>query len=142
MAGIYTSKNFDTSALLDKIYYTRDILLVVITIVTTAFLVVSLVTFVSTIANTAREAQAYNLPIMLLASFSGMSLMMQAEGSSSWFTYIIPIYNSTLCFRDILSLNLCGNYVVITFTVNLILAGVLCVLASALLKKEYIVFPR
>ena len=125
-----------------EIYTLRDFAAIIVVVLSVAIFIVSLVTFFSTLARNAREAQSFTLPVMLLGSFSGMSLMLFPQKNLSMGAYCIPVFGSVKCFYDIFSLEPPSIGILIVILENIALGVMIGIATSALLKRERIVFPK
>lgn len=122
-------------------YSITDYLNILMIVTSTVFLIVSIIMLISTLSKNTKEAQAYTLPIMFISSAASMSMMF-SDSSRELSMFCIPIYNSILCFSDILSLDYSIPFLCVTTAVNLICALAVYAVVTKLLTLESVVFPK
>ena len=67
---------------------------------------VCLVLFASTLARTTKEASMYAMPIYIVAILASTVSMFSTDLPKEFYYYLIPIYNSVLGLKGILSFQL------------------------------------
>ncbi|MEG0903073.1 MAG: ABC transporter permease [Lachnospiraceae bacterium] len=93
-----------------------------------AFLYSTIIVLVSVFAKTVKEASSYIMPVYMAVLVVGMMTMF-STGKMPIYTYLIPIYNSSMAFKGILSREITmGQYgmtIGITLVLGIILTGVI-----------------
>jgi len=90
-------------------------------------------------ARNIREASNYITPIYMLTVFLGViSISQGMELSGKMF--LVPILNSSFVFKELLMGKICWNHIIITFSANVIIAGIALFGATRLFSKEEVLF--
>jgi len=90
-------------------------------------------------ARNIREASNYITPIYMLTVFLGViSISQGMELSGKMF--LVPILNSSFVFKELLMGKICWNHIIITFSANIIIAGIALFGATRLFSKEEVLF--
>ena len=97
-------------------------------IVITELLFVAIISLISSIARSVKEASGFCSAVMILVMLLGMTTMLGVSNSSV-LSYFIPAYNSIQCLNEILSLSFNPLHFLITIIANIIyvLLGVLLI---------------
>lgn len=88
-------------------------------IIVTELLFVAIISFISSIAKSVKEATGYCSAVMVVVMLLGMTTMIGIS-SSGLGAYFIPAYNSIQCLNEILSLSFDPIHFVITIGMNVI----------------------
>ena len=123
--------------------YTRgaDLALLAVLIVTVLIFTV-LLSMVSAISKSVKEATSYGVPLMLIVVVLGLSTLMSTGSVKSIWLYLIPLYNSVQCLVGIFSLTFNPMHFVVTVISNLLfVVGGVFVLAK-MFNNEKIMFSR
>ena len=125
-----------------NLYSAMDYILIALVVITTAMFIVGLISIISAVAKTAKEAQAYSTPliiIVMLVGFSSMFKLVEVNGAAY---SAIPIFGSVTGLSDILSFS--GNYnsVIIAIISNLVFTVIETIILSKLFNSEKIVFSK
>lgn len=101
---------------------------------------VTIISVLSMIANTMKEAGAYITPAYMIVMITAFMNMFGSSDVSQIY-YYVPIYNNLVNMKQILLGD--GNFmhVMISFATSLIITLVLLVFARNLMHKEKVVFP-
>lgn len=134
--------NINHSALALDMYSGKDVLMIILVILSTVFLIVSIVSLLSCVSKSVKEAQAYCTPIMLLGSLAGVSMLFPQMQGNHIRSYFIPIYNSAKSFCDILRLEYTDITIYTTIITNMLWFFMLVCVITRLLHSEKIVFPE
>lgn len=128
--------NFDLS-----MYGATEILGLLVVIIFTVMLFTVILSIVSTLAKSVKEATSYASPVMilimiitLLGSFVGIS--------GNPIVCLIPIYNAVVCMSSILALSLNPLYIVFTIISNSVFIGLGIVVLAKLFSSERIMFNK
>ena len=90
-------------------------------------------------ARNIREASNYITPIYMLTVFLGViSISQGMELSGKMF--LVPILNSSFVFKELLMGKICWNHIIITFSANMVIAGIALFGATRLFSKEEVLF--
>jgi len=90
-------------------------------------------------ARNIREASNYITPIYMLTVFLGViSISQGMELSGKMF--LVPILNSSFVFKELLMGKICWNHIILTFSANIIIAGLALLGATRLFSKEEVLF--
>ena len=82
-----------------------QIIQLVIIILGITFLYVALIGMVSVIAKNIKEAQSLIMPLYIVVMVAGMSTMF-AGSAASTVSYAIPLYNTSVVFKGIFSMDM------------------------------------
>lgn len=118
-----------------------DYLLIALVVVTTAPLLVALMSIVSTFAKTTKEAQTYLMPLMIVVMAVGLLGMVDLPQSGPWI-YAVPLYNVVLCLKGILTFDVSVMNLVITSVSNVVFTGIGIVVLQRLFNDERVMFAR
>ncbi len=101
---------------------------------------VTIISVLSMIANSTKEAGAYITPAYMIVMITAFMNMFSSSDVSQMY-YYIPIYNNLVNMKQILLGN--GNFVnvMISFATSLVITLILLVFARNLMYKEKVVFP-
>lgn len=118
-----------------------DYLLLLAIVLSTVLVMVSIVSLISALAKSVKEATSYVSPLALLGLVAGLlsSLM---DGANAWYLYIIPLFNSAAAMNGIFSLTANPLFVLITVVTNLALAFGLGYLLTRMFDSERIMFSK
>ncbi len=124
-----------------NIYTASDYAWILGVILTTVLLFVSVISVISTMAASVKEASSMVSPMMILVTLLGLTGMLGGGGSATW-AFLIPIYNSVQCISGIFSLSYEPTQVLITMLVNCGVAAALIFLLTKLFNNENVMFKR
>ncbi|HIW76946.1 MULTISPECIES: ABC transporter permease [Gordonibacter] len=143
MIGIFASlPSMFGSAMVDlNVYGLVEYVEVALVIVSTTLVVVMLITIVSTLASSMKEASMYLTPVMILVMLVAVLGMFGGTQTDSWY-YFIPLYNSVQCLNGILSFNFQPLNVVICIVTNLVVTGVGVLVLQRMFDSERLMFRR
>ena len=101
---------------------------------------VTIISVLSMIANSVKEAGAYITPAYMVVMITGF-LNMFGSSDVSGINYYIPVYNNIVNMKQILLGD--GNWgmVMISFATSAVITLALLVVARKLIHKERVVFP-
>lgn len=101
---------------------------------------VTIISVLSMIANSLKEAGAYITPAYMLVMITAfMNMFSGSDGSSV--SYFVPIYNNLVNMKQILTGDGNFGHVLIAFSTSVVITLVLLIVARKLMHKEKIVFP-
>ena len=108
-------------------------------IIATTLVYVVIISIVSAFAKTIKEANAYAGMLSILNMVVGISSMAGVSTTSVW-SYLIPIFNSTQVISAILSLEVNIINLLVTIVVNLGIVAVGVVLLTKMFNSEKVMF--
>ncbi len=110
-------------------------------IVITVLMFTVILSLVSTIAKSVKEATSYSMPVMILIMIVGLSGMLGAS-SSSPIACLIPIYNSVQCMSMIFAQEFNPLCLLFTVTSNFVVILLGIVALAKLFSSERIMFNK
>lgn len=124
-----------------NIYTVSDYAWILGVILTTVLLFVSLISVISTLAASVKEASSMVSPLMILVTLLGLTGMMGSGTPATW-AFLIPVYNSVQCISGIFSFSYEPTQVLITMVINFGVAAALVFLLTKLFNNENVMFKR
>ena len=124
------------------IYGAADYLLLLVVIFSTVLVLVGLISLLSAIARTVKEAATYVMPLMVLVMIVGALGMFSQGATENISLYLVPLYNSVQSMIGILSFTLEPTHIAITVAVNLAIAAICVITLARMIASERIVFCR
>ena len=109
-------------------------------VLSSVLVMVALVSVVSTLAKSVKEAASMVGPLTVMVMLFGLSTMLFDTGA--WYFYLIPLLNSAAAMSGIFSFAVNPMFVLITIVVNLVAAVLLSVLLSKLFNSEKVMFNK
>ncbi len=131
--GMQMSLNFNFSFL--------DYLGLFIVILFTVMCFTIILSIISTMAKSVKEASSYALPVMILVMIVGLSGMLVGETVNE-FLCLIPIYNTVQCISAVFSKNLTALMVALTVVSDLVFIVVGVVVMAKLFNSERVMFSK
>ena len=105
-------------------------------------LIVSLISILSSLARSVKEATTYAVPLMILVMLVGVSSMFFGTGGASWPVFLIPVYNIVQVMAEIFSMQFSAIHFLITVASNLVYVILLVLLLAKMFNSEKIVFNK
>ena len=142
-AGIVLSlpKLLDGQMELGAVSYTfADYAMLLGVVLSTVLIMVTLVSIVSTLAKSVKEAAAMVGPLSLVSILFGFATMLL--DANAWWCYLIPILNSATALSAIFSAAANPTFVLITVGVNVLFAVGLAALLAKLFNSEKVMFNK
>lgn len=125
-----------------NVYSVQDYLLLGGVILSTVLVLVAVISLISALSKTIKEAQTMVLPLMILNMFLGITAMFGDGAATELSYYLIPLYNSVQCMVGILSFEAIPVNVLVTMLTNLtVTAGGVWIL-TRLFRSERIIFSK
>ena len=90
-------------------------------------------------ARNIREASSYITPIYMLTVFLGVISVSQGMELTGKM-FLVPILNSSFVFKELLMGKIYWNHILITFSANMVIAGLALLGATRLFTKEEVLF--
>jgi sodium transport system permease protein len=123
-----------------NIYQIGDYAWILGIILTTILVFVSLISVISALASSIKEATSMISPLMILVTLVGISGMF-GGGGASW-SYLIPVYNSVQCISGVFSLDYEPIHILITMLTNIAATVVFVFVLNKLFNSERIMFKK
>lgn len=130
----------DDSDMLNGNFYTAsDYIMLAVVILATVLFLVTILSIISAMAKSVKEAQTYVLPVMIIVMVIGFSGMF-SSAPDSIFVYMIPLYNSVQSIANIFSFNLNFANIAVTVVSNLVYTGIGIFALTKIFNSEKIMF--
>lgn len=141
--GIFASlPNLVQGELDINVYGAPEYLLLALVIFSTTLLIVMLITVVSAVAKTTKEAQLYLTPLMIVVMVIGLLGMFGDGAKPELGYYFIPLYNSVQCMIGIFTFDFQPAAVVACVVSNLVYTGIGVFVLQKMFKNERLMFAR
>lgn len=132
-----------SEGVIDNASYTvTDYILLGIVILSTALVLVTLISLVSAFARTIKEAQTYVTPLMILVMLIGITAMFGDGAKEGLGYYAIPLYNSVQAMVGIFSFKAIPAQIVFTIAANIVVTGLGTVILAKMFDSEYVMFHK
>ncbi len=122
-------------------YGFTDYALILGLVLTTVLLMVSLVSVVSALAKSVKEATGYVGPLTAVVALLGLSTAL-TKGAAPLGLFFIPLLNSTLALSEIFSFAANPMHVLIAIAINLVVTAALSFALTKMFDSEKIVFGK
>lgn len=119
-------------------YGFSDYLLLLLVIIATTLVIVALMSLLSTLAKSVKEAASYAGPLMIIILVAAMSNMLFGDKIGSW-AYFVPILNSVKVMGDIFSFTAKTWQVLTAALTDLAAAGALSFALAKMFDSEKII---
>lgn len=119
-------------------YGVSDYLLLLLVIIATTLVIVALMSLLSTLAKSVKEATSYAGPLMIIILVAAMSNMLFGDKIGSW-AYFVPILNSVKVMGDIFSFTAKTWQVLTAALTNFAAAGALSFALAKMFDSEKII---
>lgn len=119
-------------------YGVSDYLLLLFVIIATTLVIVALMSLLSTLAKSVKEATSYAGPLMIIILLAAMSNMLFGDKIGSW-AYFVPILNSVKVMGDIFSFTAKTWQVLTAALTDLAAAGALSFALAKMFDSEKII---
>ncbi len=123
-----------------SVYSIGDYLVLLPIILSTVLLFVSIISVLSTLAGSVKEAAGTVTPLMLVVTVVGVLGMLGGE-RALWHSFI-PVYNTVDCINAVFSMSYSPLQILITTLVNFAAAAVCVVALTRMFKSERIMFKK
>lgn len=125
-----------------NVYGAPEYVLLTLVIASTTLVIVVLITMVSTLAKTVKEASMYMTPLMILVMLVGILGMFGNGAQTEIQYYFIPLYNSVQCMIGIFSFDFQVTNVVACVVSNLVYTGIGVIVLQRMFNSERLMFAR
>ncbi|MCL2793303.1 MAG: ABC transporter permease [Spirochaetaceae bacterium] len=118
-------------------YSVVDFCILALVLLSTACIIVTIISIIAIYARTAKEAQLLVSPMIIVFLFISCLNMFYNQGNQiAIYYYFIPIYNSAQSMSDIFNQSYALNQIIATITTNIFAGAIGCFVLSRLLKTE------
>lgn len=119
-------------------YTIKDYAVLLLVIISTTFVIVGMISILSTFAKSVKEATSMATPLMVVMTLTGLSNMMGMP--EDWYMYLVPIYNTAQCMNGVFSMDYQMLPVVVTVVANVLFSGVFVVVLTKMFNSERIMY--
>ncbi len=130
---------FDSFSL--SMFSVGDYFMMLGVMLSTVLLLVGVISCVSALAKSVKEASSYVGPLNIIVIVVGL-LSSFAGGAASPLLYLIPVYNSAMIVTDIMALSVSPLTFALTMLSNIVVAGLLVFLLTRMFNSEKIMFNK
>ncbi len=124
------------------VYQAGDYLLLLAIILSTALLLISLISIISAFAKNVKEATSWVTPLMIVVVVISITTMIDSFKASSNVMYLIPLYNSVQCMNGVFSFAPNVMAVILTVVSNLVYTGACASILTKMFGNERVIFSR
>ncbi|MCL1901185.1 MAG: ABC transporter permease subunit [Firmicutes bacterium] len=124
-----------------SIYGFADMLLLFLIIASTVLVIVGIMAVLSAFSKSVKEATLYATPFMILSMVTGL-LVMFTGVPSSFFYYLIPLFNTSASIASVLSSNINVLNLTITVVSNIVYVAALIYLMTRIFNSEKVMFSK
>ena len=124
-----------------NVYGPVEYLLLALVVVSTTLVLVMLITVVSTLASSVKEASMYLTPLMIAVMLVGVLGMFGTVQEGLGY-YLIPVYNSVQAMNGIFSFDFQMQNVIACVASNLVVTGVGVLVLQRMFDSERLMFAR
>ena len=125
-----------------NVYGPNDYLLLVLVVVSATLLVVVLITMVSALARTTKEAGMYLTPLMIVVMLVGILGMFGGGAKTEFWYYLVPLYNSVQCMIGRFTFDFQPANVAMCVLSNLVYTGAGVLVLQRMFNSERLMFAR
>lgn len=125
-----------------NVYGVPEYLLLALVVASTALIIVMLITVVSALAKSTKEATTYLTPLMIIVMLIGILGMLGSGAQSDFWYYLIPLYNSVQCMIGIFTFDFQPLNVVMCVVSNLVYTGMGVIVLQRMFDSERLMFAR
>ncbi|MCL2522145.1 MAG: ABC transporter permease subunit [Erysipelotrichales bacterium] len=125
-----------------NIYGVGDFALIFLMLVVAVFVIVALISIVSTYAKSVKEASMLVMPLYFLVMLIGITSMFSSGAQSQPLLYLIPLYNTVQALISIFLLEVNSINILLTVISNVVATVILVFLLSKMFNNEKIMFAK
>ncbi len=141
LPGLMGAEGMDSGLLDASVYSVGDYLMLLPVILSTVLVFVSIISVISALAGSVKEATGMVTPLMLLVTVIGVMGMFTGGDHALW-QFCIPIYNSVGCISGIFSMDYHPVHILITALSNFVSASLCVLLLTRMFRSEKIMFKK
>lgn len=119
-------------------YGFADYLTLFLIIISTALVIVGLMSVLSTVAKSVKEANGYVGPLMLVVMVAAMANMFLGDKIGAW-AYFIPVFNSVKSMGDVFSFTYAPWQILVTVLCNALVSAALSIVLAKMFDSEKII---
>lgn len=131
-----------TAGLMDNAFAFTDYAMLLVIILSTILMIVSLLSIISAMTKSVKEATALIFPFMIIAMLTGVTSMFGGGAPDAHILYIIPFYNSVQSMNGVSSFDYKLINIIITAISNLAYTILFAFILSKMFKSERIMFSK
>ncbi len=124
------------------VYAASDYVMLLGIILSSVLIIVALISVVSALAKSVKEATNMIGPLMILVMLLGVSTMFTSGAAGSHFWYLIPLYNSARAMNGIFSFAASPVNVLITIGANIVVSVLMAFGLAKMFDNEKIMFNK
>lgn len=132
----------DSSGINQSVYTFTDYALLAVVILSTALVLITMISLISAFAKDLKEAQTYVTPLMVIVMLVGITAMFGDGAKSFLGYYCIPLYNSVQSMVGIFSFKATTMQLLVTVIANIVATGAGAFVLSKMFDSEYIMFHK
>lgn len=125
-----------------NVYGLQDYLMLLLVILSTALVIVALVSIVSAYAKNVKEATSWVTPIMIVSMLLGVTSMVDSLCMTEPIWFLIPLYNSAQCMSGIFSLEADMVNIAVTVAANICYSGLGVFVLTKMFDSEKVMFSK
>ena len=124
-----------------SVYGAMDYAFLAIVIMSTTLLFVTLISVISCVAKSVKEATSYVSPVMVLSMVIGITGMIGNSSQAIW-VYFIPVYNSVQCIVEIFSFEANALHIALAAVTNVAVMGIGVFVLTRMFNSEKVMFKK
>ena len=124
------------------VYQVGDYLLLLAVILSTALLLISLISIISAFAKNVKEATSWVTPLMIVVVVISITSMIDSFRASNNVMYLIPLYNSVQSMNGVFSFEPNVAAVVLAVVSNVVYTGICAGILTKMFGNERVVFSK
>lgn len=124
-----------------SVYGAMDYAFLAIVIMSTTLLFVTLISVISCVAKSVKEAASYVSPVMVLSMVIGITGMIGNSSQAIW-VYFIPVYNSVQCIVEIFSFEANALHIALAAVTNVAVMGIGVFVLTRMFNSEKVMFKK
>ncbi len=140
LPALMASMGDETEIISTQVYKAADFLWLILLILSTVLLFITLISIVSTLAKSVKEAGTMVMPLMLVVMLMSFSTMYQSEPRVEFFWFFIPLYNTIQGMSGIFSFSSVPINLLITAASNVAYSLVGIFVLTKLFDNERVMF--
>lgn len=140
LPALMASMGDETEIISTQVYKAADFLWLILLILSTVLLFITLISIVSTLAKSVKEAGTMVMPLMLVVMLMSFSTMYQSEPRAEFFWFFIPLYNTIQGMSGIFSFSSVPINLLITAASNVAYSLVGIFVLTKLFDNERVMF--
>ena len=125
-----------------KVYQPTDYIILLLILLSTVLFMISVVTVISGMASSVKEAGTIVSPLTILIAIIGVSGMFASDFAKKTVAYVIPLFNSVQCMNGVFSFEMNMTFVVITVVSNLLYSAIFVFILAKMFESEKMMFSK